>query len=85
VALTKQFRVGGCALDFNSGTNNNNTGKVERLHSLQIIDDIYGIVNDVVAVLAGERDVYALDGVTGKKLWSSRLVNYAEGDIKGLR
>ena len=72
---------------FNSGTNNNNTGKVERLHSLQIIDDISGdSINDVVVGFGGGNEmVYALDGVTGKKLWEfGDSVNYADGDINGL-
>jgi len=72
---------------FNSGTNNNNTGKVERQNALQIISDISGdSINDVVVGFGGGNEmVYALNGVTGAKLWEfGDSVNYGDGDINGL-
>ena len=72
---------------FNSGTNNNNTGKVERMNSFQIIEDISGdSINDVIVGFGGGNEmVYALNGVTGEKLWEfGDSVNYGDGDINGI-
>ncbi|MHC1737513.1 MAG: choice-of-anchor D domain-containing protein [Ignavibacteriaceae bacterium] len=72
---------------FNSGTNNNNTGKVERMNSIQVMTDISGdSINDVVVGFGGGNEmVYAINGVTGEKLWEfGDSVNYGDGDINGI-
>jgi hypothetical protein len=72
---------------FSSAPNNNNTGKVERLQGLQIIEDIDGdgIKDVVIGTGGGNEFVYAISGATGKKVWEfGDSINYANGDINGL-
>lgn len=72
---------------FNTGINNNNSGKVERQESFQIIQDISGdSINDIIIGFGGGNEcVYAINGVTGTQIWSfGDTVNYSNGDINGI-
>lgn len=72
---------------FNTAEDNNNTGTVERMQGLQIIDDIDGdgIKDVVIGTGGGNEFVYAISGATGLKIWEfGDSVNYMNGDISGL-
>jgi hypothetical protein len=73
---------------FNSGTNNNNTGSVDWEDALQVRDDVDGDdAQDVVFGCAGGNEfVYCVSGRTGQLIWAyGDSVNYAQGDINGIR
>lgn len=72
---------------FNLAPNNNNTGNVERLLSLQIFEDIDndGIKDILAGNTGGGETVYAISGANGEKIWSyGDSVNFDNGDINGL-
>ncbi|MDP2301644.1 MAG: choice-of-anchor D domain-containing protein [Ignavibacteria bacterium] len=72
---------------FASSPNNNNTGSVMRQQGIQVISDINGDgYSDVIIGTGGGNEfVYALDGISGKKIWEfGDSINYGNGDINGL-
>ncbi|QQS37571.1 MAG: choice-of-anchor D domain-containing protein [Ignavibacteriales bacterium] len=72
---------------FSSYPNNNNAGSVDYIQGLQIASDLNSDgVNDVVIGTGGGNEfVYALNGLTGEKLWEhGDSINFGNGDIMGL-
>jgi len=73
---------------FNTGYNNNNTGSVDWEDAMQIRTDVDGDgISDVVIGCAGGNEmVYTISGRTGRLIWFyGDSVNYATGDIMGIR
>jgi len=74
---------------FNTGTNNNNSGSVDRVGALQIARDLNndGIADVVIGCGGGNEEVYALSGKDGRLIWQWELfdsLNFALGDINGI-
>lgn len=74
---------------FNTGTNNNNSGSVDRVGALQIAPDLNqdGIADVVIGCGGGNEEVYAISGKDGRLIWQWELfdsVNFALGDINGI-
>ncbi|MFQ3608111.1 MAG: choice-of-anchor D domain-containing protein [Chloroherpetonaceae bacterium] len=74
---------------FNTGTNNNNTGSVDRVGALQIASDLNndGVADVVIGCGGGNEEVYAISGKDGRLIWQWALfdsVNFALGDINSI-
>lgn len=74
---------------FNTGTNNNNSGSVDRVGALQVAPDLNGdgVADVVIGCGGGNEEVYAISGKTGRLIWQWELfdsVNFALGDINGI-
>ncbi|MBZ0201118.1 MAG: choice-of-anchor D domain-containing protein [Ignavibacteriaceae bacterium] len=71
---------------FNTYLGSNNTGSVDYSWCLQTADLNSDEIKDVVIGTGGGNEfVYAIDGVTGGKLWEfGDSINYGSGDIMGL-
>ena len=72
---------------FSSYPVNTNAGSVDYIQGLQIASDLNSDgVNDVVIGTGGGNEfVYALNGLTGAKLWEhGDSINFSNGDIMGL-
>ncbi|MDW8437021.1 MAG: choice-of-anchor D domain-containing protein [Chloroherpetonaceae bacterium] len=74
---------------FNTGTNNNNAGSVDRVGALQIARDLNGdgVADVVIGCGGGNEEVYAISGKDGRLIWQWALfdsVNFALGDINGI-
>lgn len=72
---------------FSSYPNNNNAGSVDYIQGLQVSSDLNsdGFQDVVIGTGGGNEFVYALNGLTGVKLWEhGDSINYSNGDIMGL-
>ncbi len=74
---------------FNTGTNDNNSGSVDRVGALQIAPDLNGdgVADVVIGCGGGNEEVYAISGKNGRLIWQWALfdsVNFALGDINGI-
>ena len=72
---------------FSTIPNNNNAGSVEWIQNLAIASDLNndGVNDVVIGTTGGNEFVYALDGLTGEKIWEfGDSINYSNGDIMGV-
>lgn len=72
---------------FSTIPSSTNAGSVEWIQNLAIASDLNndGVNDVVIGTTGGNEFVYALDGLTGNKIWEyGDSINYSNGDIMGV-